>query len=489
MRMKTSAIALTLLLASCGREVTQSETKMVGVGYDPDEIGPAPTSYGGHVEYNWVEIAGGGLSLAFLGLLSFDPVPVLTEYHPPYAMIYGMAMLSGNKADGVENTGIVLGAPAAEDACYTSVEPAAPFYITGMDVGHYMEFVNEDGSAGFEIDRVPEQYPPDPQDVFVYYSALASWKAQTQYAWQETESTGDDPSSLEQVVVGRNNFPFGEKMYLRWPGGLPAMEVPSHSIPLPSSYLGDPEITLPNRTEGVRMSWQGIRYDAEGNEAGSGAQSTCLSFYWPSDSAPENAQACTEELSYPGDLGDEGLVGQIYTGPWDTEDGRVTFEWVTPESATDEVVTLSVRFLGELDLEEDDYIRTNMVNYSDPDKPWNGRAALPCEDGDWTLDSSYYTTESREEFIPSLKGDPFHAVVEVTCRLADDGEFTLDNDILDKALSEAEDRNAEGAVFLFARSSQVDAEFPDSKDQYDTRKVISPVLLSARTVEMGRFWY
>ena len=85
MNMRTILPLLALLPAlSCAPEYDDVPVKLVGVGYDPDEIGPAPTPYGGVVEYSWVNFAGGGLSLALMGLGSFDEVgPQMVGYRPP----------------------------------------------------------------------------------------------------------------------------------------------------------------------------------------------------------------------------------------------------------------------------------------------------------------------------------------------------------------------------------------------------------------------
>jgi hypothetical protein len=80
-------------------------------------------------------------------------------------------------------------------------------------------------------------------------------------------------------------------------------------------------------------------------------------------------------------------------------------------------------------------------------------------------------------------------MAEVTCRLADDGEFELTDDIMATAMKYATDYDAEGAVFLFTRTNAVEADVPDVKSAYDHRRVITPVLVNARTVEMGRFWF
>ena len=91
------ACGLYLLLAGCGRDLTPSDIKTVGVGLNPDEIGPEAEPYGGLVELDWVDFAGGQLPVALAGLASYSPVgPGLSTFKAPYAMVLGLgfSMLS-----------------------------------------------------------------------------------------------------------------------------------------------------------------------------------------------------------------------------------------------------------------------------------------------------------------------------------------------------------------------------------------------------------
>jgi hypothetical protein len=91
--------------------------------------------------------------------------------------------------------------------------------------------------------------------------------------------------------------------------------------------------------------------------------------------------------------------------------------------------------------------------------------------------------------VPSMQGNPFDNVAEVTCRLADDGEFVLTQEHVLEAVTYARRVGAEGAVFYFARSTGAEAVVPDVKNGYDERLAISPMKLTSRAVEIGRFWF
>ena len=493
MRGTSSSLLLVLVLAACGRASEDVDVKMVGVGYDPDEIGPVPTPYGGLLEYDWLDFAGGGLSLGFSGLLSFDPISDESGFYPPYALIYGFGYIFDVRLDGAVGVGTIQPPPAAEDACYTSWEATGPIgSFTTTDAGTQIGFTAVDGSE-FRIDRVPTDYPPDPQDMFIYYSAIETWRPMP--GTHFVPGPNDDPRSMTSVVYRPANFPFGQEVAMSFPGGVALEHAPVGSLPLPSSAVGDPVLRMPFRTEGLRLAWEGRRYAEDGALAAeSGPQSTCVKFYWPDSRVPAGAADCVDTPEY------STTAGQIYTGPWDTEDGKVTFEWTVPEapaSGDPDTVTLSVRLLGPVDREDNEYLQSYMVNTEDPAAPWMGREALACEEGTWVFDPTYVDTDWLESggsvadgpLIPSLQGDPLHTLAEVTCRLQDDGSFDLTNAMLENAMDLGERYGAEGAVFYFTRTSALEANVPDVKDAYDNRRPISPVLVNARTIEIGRFWF
>ena len=91
--------------------------------------------------------------------------------------------------------------------------------------------------------------------------------------------------------------------------------------------------------------------------------------------------------------------------------------------------------------------------------------------------------------VVPLRGDPNFNLVEVSCRLHDDGEFTLTNEHLADAVAYATRNAADGALFTFGRFTQAAAPVPDVMDPRGNRKVVTPVLLKSHAVKMGRFWW
>jgi hypothetical protein len=162
----------------------------------------------------------------------------------------------------------------------------------------------------------------------------------------------------------------------------------------------------------------------------------------------------------------------LYTGPWDAEEGRVTFRWA-PGAAPSEQVALAVRFLAP--------IRTDDPNFQI--RSYRGRPAPVCDDrGTFVFDP-----DLEDELPTHLLGDPNRRLVEVSCLLADDGEFTLERSMLGDALAYLRSYPAAGAVLLFSRGTITEAPVPAAKDPYDQRREISPVKIVARDVRVGRF--
>ncbi|MES2642210.1 MAG: hypothetical protein V4850_22190 [Myxococcota bacterium] len=506
--MKTFLPLMIVLLPalSCAPAYDDIPVKLVGVGYDPDEIGPSPIPYGGVVEYSWVNFAGGGLSLALMGLGSFDEVgPQMVGYSPPYAAVYGFSYVFDTKLSAADSLGGVTSVPPeVDDTCYTTFQAAGPIgSFKTVDVGSWMDFSTEDGEGGMRLDRLPADYPDNEQDLFIYYSSVDYWATEPIYG---LTPRGDSvrPDRMEPTLVRRRNFPFGESVEFSFPGALAGQEAPVGSLPRPSSAVGNTTLDLPNRPGGVQLSWNGTRYDAFGHATGDGEQATCLSYAAPG-TVPDSAAAC-DGADSPSSA---EFSGQMYTGPWDTEDEQVTFRWTAGDGENaDEFVSLAVRFLGPVDRDDRGFgERVVFVGAADAteavDTDWRAarragsipddaeipdgrRAPTACEPGEWVFDDTYVTDDGG--LAPALRGDPMNNVAEVTCRLQDDGEFVLSNALIEEALTYARIHGAEGAVFYLARSTEVEARVPPAKDQYRQKLDISPIKLTSRAIDIGRFW-
>jgi len=511
-------ISLLLFLAAsvaCGRPADPADVKMIGVGNNPDEIGPAPEEFGGLIEYDHMDLAGGALSIGAFGFMSYDEVnPAFMGFAPPYVLIYGLAFVFEDKVAAPDvHHGAVGIPPEIPDTCWTTRDPMAFLGARTADVGDHVEFESEetylDAPASlFSMDRVPEEYPPDMQDVFVYYQGIAGWLAEPLTRLERGDS--NLPEDMVEVVARPSNYVSGTTVAFRFPGGISPEEAPVSSIPLPSAVDSE-TLLLPALPGDIMMSWEGPMWDSRGNElAASGAQSVCMRYL--GGVAPESMGDCEAVPVLPST--EANAAGQVYTGPWDTEDGTVTFNW-NPGQEGDGDMILNVRFLGKVDTESDNFVVERIA--VDPEgapqsaqNKWNNavddglavgelptgyRDPLPCEDGDDitnVFDPSLGSVDDSGnlvDHVATLQGDPGLTVAEVSCLLEDDGDFTLTMDHIDSAWEYAQDRDAGGAIFYMGRANSAEMTVPGVRDQQGARRDITPIMLRSHAMKIGRFWF
>jgi len=543
---------LALLALGCGMPATESDVKMAGVGLNPDEIGSLPEPHGGLIEYSLIDFAGAQLPLGLVGLVSYEQVGPDVGFAPPYKMVMGSAYIF---QDDIEAPNAALGTlavpPKATGVCQTRFEPRASLN-TLADVGNAISFSTKGGDGGMTIGRRPYVYPTDLRDVFVYYSELDFWRPEPRYRQVQVNDLNGDPTDMKRQAFNKANFPEGELVEVDFPGGLPPMEGGMGSIPLPlRSVNSNRSLIVPHAPTDVRVGWNGPRYDRYGRTIESIAaaedsgdtgeaptvateeNSTCLQ-YLPHAAAPASPEDCAtlaevpkskEEYTALGlDYESRELNGQMYTGPWDTDDQKLVFEWTPGSERGGETVTLSVRFLGPVDRDNENMVEARVVGKraasgaqgawddaiaagsvpSGTPLPDGTRSALACDEpyemGDpavlrddkkeieWPLESPY--TFEDDSLVPSLHGDPGHNLAEVTCRLDDQaGRFVLTQDILDQAMDYAALHGSQGAVFFFSRSTETEVQGPPVRDKYGKRHDTSPIKVVSHAMQVGRFWY
>jgi hypothetical protein len=508
--MRRFALLGVSLVACTSGEVDSSDVKMVGVGLNPDEIGQTAELAGGLFEYDWINFAGDQLPLALLGFTSYDIASYTSGFKPPYAWVSGLSFIFSDDTQSPDSIyGNFASPPGVDGGCQMVVEPFSYLTSSSADVGDAVQLRGTKEKNGAALDvtvgRYPAVYPADPQDVFPYYQYNSSWRDAPSYTYVQTKAGSQSPYDLERQILEAPNFIHGSSMELAFPGSLPPIEANNASIPVPLGTVGDlPMVELPDRQDGIMLSWNGPRYDRYGSIVGEGEQTTCFR-YRADEKAPASAEDCVG-LDDPASNENE-LVANMYTGPWDTDDG-VKFSWV-PVDGSDDTVTITVRFLGPIDLTD-----PNLVSAYVPvtptaaaleefkaaegagvipegAEPVGYRAALPCDDPndiEWTVDPNLLMADGG--YTAALQGNPTDTMIELTCQVADsDGEFVLTQDIVQEALDYAELHNAQGTVFYFSRSQKSTFPTPDVRDRYGKRHEISDIEFVSNSIELGRFWY
>jgi len=492
-------------LLGCGRDVEPSDVKLVGVGNNPDEIGPAPTPYGGLVEFNHVEFAGGALPLGAMGLSSYTEAgPAILNMAPPYGAVFGLSYIFDTKLRGTTSLALVQpNPPPAAGSCYTQLYPAGPFDggFNTVDVGDYVKFTHaETGDDVVVFDRIPRDYPPEASRLSVVYQVIQGYSPTDRTRLIPDPDGSNALGDMVEVPYRTANFPHGEGVSLQWPGGFTTFDKPVGSVPVP--YRPDnATITLPQEWSGVHMTWNGPRYyysfadqDYITNEPAD--YSTCFEFTSPlefgSDGAPTSAADCADLTSPPREPGlYNAFRGQMYTGPWETQDG-VTFAWNPDES--DDTVSVAVKFLAPIDTSSSSFTsRQVALNPDDPEDERIYRDAQVCEDG--TVDGAEFRFD-EEQWAPDgnleavLQGNPNEVVAQVVCNVPkESGEFTLTQDMVADAFEYARSRGAAGSIFMVGKQQTSEVAIPAVKDPYDQRHDVNPVFVTAKTIRIGRFYW
>jgi hypothetical protein len=485
-----------LALAGCGRDVAPADVKLLNVGSDPDDIGPAPTPYGGIVEYNHVDIAGGALPLGVMGLSGYTEIgPDLIGIAPPYEAVFALSYLFDQKLRGATNLALVIPPPpTAAGSCYTQFSPGGPFDsgFNTVDVGDYVDFRTADGTRTVRLDRSPRDYPPEASRLSVFYQAVEAYSPTARTHLIPAPNGSPDPEAMVEVPYRFANFPFGEQVQLFFPGGFTTFDKPVASIPIPSSAIDPTLLTLPEPLGGIQIQWEGTKYRFDNNESEwfteTGPQNVCFEFTdrtrWgdPAE-GPTVPSDCTSLTPYPRPaIFFRTYRGQMYTGPWEADDGRIQFTWEPDQSEDD--LTFAVKFLAPVDPTGDNFV------YRAVDRNGDGqyRPAQVCEDGEYIFDEARFGDGDGGTSV-ALQGNPSEVLAQVVCKLENDGEFTLDQSMLEEAMRYAVDRGGDGAIFMMGRSRTVEASIPPVKDPFDQFHDVNPVVVSARTVRIGRFFW
>lgn len=500
-------VAVAAGLTGCGRDVTQSDVKLLGVGSNPDEIGPSPKAYGGLLELNHVGFRGGALPLAAMGLSSFSEAgPELVSIAPPYEAVFGLTYVFDTKLRGTTSFTLVMpNPPVAEGACYTQVHPDGPFDsgFNTVDVGDYVVLRNVDtGVEAITFDRFPRDYPPEASRLSVSYQIIQGYSPEERTRFVPDPNGSIDPRDMVEVPYRPRNFPFGAGMTMEWPGGFTTFDKPVGSVPLPYRP-SEPTLTLPESLGPVKMDWNGPRYYYDFGAGDYVEQepdewSTCFEFTSPlefGDGEPRSLEDCQDLTSPPNAPGIyNAFKGQMYTGPWETEEG-VTFTWSPSEAeAMDDTLTLAVKFLAPIDRDSDTFTSRQVpLNPDDDPDEWVYRSAQVCEteEGDqatYRFDEERWAPDGSVAAV--LQGDPSNVVAQVVCNVPkESGSFTLTQDLLQDAYDYARLKGAGGALFMVGRSQWNEVEIPAVKDPYDQRHDVNPMYVTAKTVQIGRFYW
>jgi hypothetical protein len=325
---------------------------------------------------------------------------------------------------------------------------------------------------------------------------------------KDWDGTADVPLA-EKDIADRSNYPFGQDVSVSFPGAIADASATFGTIPMPFDSKHEDIIhKMPSRPLGVMVSWDGPRYSGDGVIIDDGGQSSCMQ-YLQHDENPNSQYDCLnyEKMGEPYE--EQFERGQMYTGPWDTSDGKVTIEWIPNGQNVEEVVSISMRLLGTIDEEDSSFVeekievkRTEQAKSawnqaiagntipSDTECPEVGyRNSMPCDrDVDFVFNEAL--RKGDDDYITSMQGDPLSTLAEVTCHVDDaSGMFVLDNDLIEDAMTYGRQHGAKGAIFYINRTTTTEMQLPAVLDSVGKRRDLSPMLVTSNAVQIGRFWF
>ena len=498
-----------LALVGCGRDVAPSDVKLLSVGNNPEEIGPSPDPYGGIIEVNHVRFGGGALPLSAVGLNGYTAAgPSLLSMAPPYDLVFGLAYMFDTRLRGAANLALVTpNPPPVVGACYTQLYPEGPFDsgFNTVDVGDAVSFRElETGELATQLGRFPRDYPPESSRLSVAYQAVEGYSPEVRTTFVPGDSS--DPLDMVEVPYRNKNFPFGAAVGLEWPGGFTSFDKPVASIPKPyrATDPASPTIVYPNELGPVTVSWQGERYQYDisadayvGRGEAESEHNTCFEFLSPLEVAGGGAPGAIEDCATPTKPPTDpnfynSFRGQMYTGPWEAEEG-VTFRWL-PEVESTDTYTFAVKFLAPIDREAEAFMsRQAPANPDDAPADWVWRSAQICET-EQADNATYRFDEERwaptGELAAVLQGDPNEVIAQVVCNIdPSDGSFVLTQDLIADAYDYAVSKGAAGSLFMLSRQQKAEIDIPAVKDPYDQRHDVNPVLVTAKSIRLGRFFW
>ena len=209
-------LLIAVVSAGCGRDTNKAGAKLIGVGYDPGQVQPAPEPAGGLVDFVNLNIEATNLDLSSTGM--YYPGDPFVDGSDPFHMVVGASYVFHPALSGADEFELVSPkGPDTMDSCVVTKNRSGFIgSFTTVDLGDNLRFVSD--SMRFELPRDPGDYPTNTTDVFIYYI--------------------DAGAQIQDHPDIDSNWSYDEELTLEWDGGLPPEGAPVASVPSPS-WAGD----------------------------------------------------------------------------------------------------------------------------------------------------------------------------------------------------------------------------------------------------------
>jgi len=207
---------LVVAAVGCGRDSSEAGAKLVGVGFDPGSVQPAPLPTGGVVDFTNLNVEATNLDMSITGLY-YPGDPFIHGGHP-FSMVAGGSYIFHPALNAADEMQLLSPkGPDAIDTCFVTKDRNGPLgSFTTVDVGDNLRVVSN--AMRMEVPRDPGDYPGNTTDVFITYFDT------------NTQVMGHPDVDA--------NWAYDADVWLEWDGGLPPAGAPVASIPQPS-WAGD----------------------------------------------------------------------------------------------------------------------------------------------------------------------------------------------------------------------------------------------------------
>jgi len=493
-----------LLLTSCGRDADEANGKMVGVGYEPGAVQPAPVPSGGLVDIVNLNMQTTNLDMGVTGMYYASESFVSGE--DSFSLVMGFSRLFSPALTAADEMQLLSPkGPDMVNTCFVTPNRSGQLgTYTTLDAGDSLRLVGD--GMRFSLPRDPNDYPGTTSNVWLYYIG--------------------SQSVLQDHPVLDNNWAYDQELEFQWDGGVPPDGAPVASIPLPSSapdprtgkQAGHPTIYSPPKLEGIVVS---AKEEETGGEVLAFAPNTdylpspldgsgdVLHVRWnPWEQAEENSSRIVIQVR----LLKNEKEGALLPCPWDPnqececdDDGPADLRCDTEVRSdvssgseggegTDDChdgIDNDGDFMCDVDgciCSNTDVDEDGIVDYQCP--PWM--------DGHWLgpdpeCGRDYKTMECRNAggqnrcFMVGGDRNPDGTAMELTCTVEDElGHFVISEDYIQEMLGKVDTTDIGGALLMVGRVAEERVLMPAVKDEIGNVVDIGELRVRVSNVSIGR---
>lgn len=495
-------LAGSLLLTSCGRDASDAGAKLIGVGFDPGTVQPAPIPSAGLVDLVNLNYEATNLDLGATGL--YYPGDPFVDGTEPFQLVMGFSYVFHPALTAADELQLLSPkGPDVLNTCYVTKNRSGPIgSFTTVDMGDALRF--QGSSMRWGIPRTPGDYPGNTADVFLYY-------------------IGSEPLVMGHPDID-SNWAYDEVLSLQWDGGVPPKDAPVASVPMPSwaedqrtgKAAGDPTIYSPPRLEGITvaateaetggapLAFAATTEYAPSPFAGAG---DVINVRWePWDQAADNNAYVVLQVRLLYD--EEG--GAKLSCPWDPtqscdceEDGAADLDCdpgyvADPSQGNNEGDGSGVDNCSDgIDNDGDFYCDADGCICANTDLDGDGEEDFTCPDwmqGRWLgpdpeCARHYKTSVCREGSCHSVGGDrnPDAVAGELTCTVSDEeGNFIIPADQVTELMGIADMSRVAGAFLIVSRTSEERITLPMVKDEIGKPVDVGETRVRVSNITLGR---